>query len=85
MRSFIVILFGRYCVGENRNACKVSVEKCKGNSHYEHLSIDGSIILKRTYSVGGYGLHLCGSERHQWRTLLSTIMNLLVPYNTGNV
>jgi len=34
------------CMGEVRNAYKISVGKPEGKSHLEDLSIDGRIILR---------------------------------------
>jgi len=50
--------------------------------HFDHLGVDGRIILKRNLQeVGGGGRDRSDQayDRYMWRTLVNAVINLRVP------
>jgi hypothetical protein len=56
-------------------------EYLKEADHSENLGVDGKIISKRILGIQGGGVDWMNlaQDRNQWRTLVSTVMNVWVP------
>jgi len=67
-----------------RNSCKILLENLKGRVHLEDLGVDGRIVLKWVLQECGVrvwiGFIWLGV---QLRTLVNTVMNLLLQQNSG--
>jgi hypothetical protein len=73
-------------MGEKRIAYKVSVGKPKGKrplGRPRRWWEDNIIIVFREIGWGGMDWIDLGHDRDQWWALMSTVMNLRVPYNAG--
>ena len=72
------------CMGEERGCIGSLWGNRRERDHWGDLGIDGWIILgliSRRWDVDWIGL---AQDRDRWRTLVSTVMNLRVPWNAGN-
>jgi hypothetical protein len=86
MRSFITRTLqikdskiGGACSKRVRDAYQVMAGKREGKIHFEDLGVDGKTILE--WILGKYcvdWIHLA-QDRGQWRAVLKTMTNLLVP------
>jgi hypothetical protein len=67
-------------MGEKRNAYRILVGKPEGKSHWENQDIGWWIILKWILEgLDGVDWIDMAQDRHQWRALVNTVLNLLVP------
>jgi len=74
-------------MGVGREVYRVLVGKPEGRDHLGDPDVDGRIILRwvfRKWDVWGMDWIELAQDRDRWRALVSTAMNLRVPYNAGN-
>ena len=72
--------------GARRGAYRVLVGKPEGKNHLEDPGVNGTIILRRNFTKweGVMDWIDLAQDRDRWRGLANAVMNLRVPYNTGN-
>jgi len=71
---------------ERRGVLRTLVGKPEENYHFEDPGLDGQIIFMDLQEVGCEGMDWTdlAEDRDRWPTLVNSVMNLWVPYNSGN-
>jgi hypothetical protein len=70
------------CVGAMRNACRTFIGKGDGKRQPKrprHRGKDNIKMCHREIGFGGLGWIHLAQDRYQWRPLVNTVMNFLVP------
>jgi hypothetical protein len=79
---------GRACstYGERKGAYRILVGRPEGRNHLGDPGADGKIILKWIFNtrVGDMDWIELAQDRDRWRALVNAVINLRVPYNSGN-
>jgi hypothetical protein len=68
-------------MGEKRNACKILVGKPEAKR--PRRCVDNIKMYLRELGWDGMDWVYLAQNRDQWRALVNTVMNLLVPFNAG--
>ena len=74
-------------MGEERGVCKASWwGNLRERDHWRDLGVDGWILgwVSRRWDVAIWTGLDWPKDRDSWRTLVSAVMNLRVPWNAGN-